>query len=116
MCVTVPPNTEFKSVWKTGNLQAVVRLLIAPHTITAKDRLPRKTPVFSAQEVWRIYCRQTPRLITNPLCDMAPHQLKLPEAAKSMTPQERRLEAGLDPQGGPLRMGPLPSAASNGLY
>jgi hypothetical protein len=34
---------------KTGNQRAVVRVFIAPHTITAKDRLTRKNGVTNFQ-------------------------------------------------------------------
>ncbi len=47
--------------------------LFAPHTITARDRLKRKTGLLISRIFCTvslaIYCPQTPRLITNPLRD-----------------------------------------------
>ncbi len=50
------------------NQRAVVQVfIITPHTSKAKRRLIKRAinfPVFPAHRVWRIYCPQTPRLIT----------------------------------------------------
>ncbi len=60
-------------LWLTLFREYIIPKLFAVDTITAKVRLKRKTglliPLFSAQGVWRIYCPQTPILITNPLRD-----------------------------------------------
>jgi hypothetical protein len=63
---------NINKLWKTGNQRVVVRIFILSSHYESKTTTETKTgllnfSVFFAQGVWRIYCPQISRLITNPL-------------------------------------------------
>jgi hypothetical protein len=63
---------NINKLWKTGNQLVVVRIFILSSHYEIKTTTVTKTGllnfyVFFAQGDWRIYCPQSPRLITDPL-------------------------------------------------